>query len=120
MGSIKIIDNLAKFTTGYLKAVDRALNGMAIDIERLSKAVVPFKKGQLKSSGTHRRVGFLVYHTIFNMEYARFQEFGGDDKRVVRHYTYPGKKKFYLRDSGNQISKNALQYFLKETKKIKI
>lgn len=117
---VRIIDNLGKFVTGFTSSMDRALNRMSIDIERLSKATVPIKHGHLKGSGYHRRTGLLNYRIVFNMEYARYQEFGGDDKRTVRKYTYPGKKKFYLRDAGNTIAEKATQYFIQEASRIKI
>lgn len=96
--------------------MDRALNRMAVDIERLSKAQVPLDKGQLRSSGHFTRTGPLSYQVSYNSEYARFQEFGGDHKRTVKKYTTPGTKKFYLRDPGQQISAKAFEYFRNESK----
>lgn len=117
---VTIIDNLYKFTDGWMKSMDRALNSMAVDIERQAKVQVPFKKGQLKASGSHRKIAFMVYHTIFNKEYAAYQEFGGDGTRVVRHYSYPGKKKFYLKDPGDAVAEKAVDYFKREAGKIHI
>jgi hypothetical protein len=95
--------------------MDRALNRMVIDVERLSKAQVPHNKGQLKSSGHHERKGFLLYRIVFNKVYALYQEFGGDGKgRVVKKYSKPGKKKFYLRDPGRLIASKAMSYFRNE------
>ncbi len=113
MSAVKVVSNMAKFVSQSTKAFDRALNRMAIDIERLSKAQVPVgptksqnsnshSSGQLRSSGHHMKVGFLRYVTYYNMEYARFQEFGGDENRTVHNYTKPGSKKFYLRDPGKR------------------
>lgn len=120
MGKLTIIDNILKFTEGSLNALDRSLNRMAIDIERLSKQQVPHDKGQLKASGFHRKMGICKYQVVYNKEYARFQEFGGDDKRVVRHYSKSGKKAFYLRDPGDLISGRAVEYIKSEVAKIKI
>ena len=118
MSELKIVDNIQKFVEGSVKAMDRAFNRMAIDIERLSKQQVPHDKGQLKASGFHRKVGTCRYQVVFNKEYAKFQEFGGDGKRVVRHYSKPGKKAFYLRDPGDMISGRALTYIKNEAGKI--
>jgi hypothetical protein len=120
MGKITVIDKLKDFVRENSDAMDRALNAMAIDIERLSKAQVPFKKGQLKASGTHIRMGMLSYKVIYNKIYARFQEFGGDGKRVVKHYSYPGKKAHYLRDPGNEVAKRAVDYFKREVNTIRV
>lgn len=117
---LRIINNIGKFSKEYFNALDRALNRIAIDIERLSKTQVPLDKGQLRASGYHRRLGFLNYRIIYNKEYARYQEFGGDDRRVVRHYTTPGTKKFYLRDPGNLIKGRALEYLKRELGTIKV
>lgn len=121
---LKIIDNLDKFVTGYFKSADRALNRMAVDIDRLSKAQVPIGKhgGQLRASGYHSKIGFLLYRIVYNMEYARYQEFGewSDGSHKIRKHTYPGKKTFYLRDAGNTIAQRATQYFVQEAGRIKI
>lgn len=115
-GKIKVINNIMKFVKHYNNGMDRALNRMAIDIERLAKARVPVgKTGQLKASGKHRKVGNLRYHTEFNKEYAAYQEWGGDGKgKVVRNYTTPGTGKFYLKRSGDEIKKRAWQYVKQE------
>ena len=120
MGRAKIIDNLLKFAQKNEGAMDRSLNRMAVDIERLSKVQVPHDKGQLKASGYHKREGRLKYTVGYNKVYARYQEFGGDDKRVVRKYSKPGKKKFFLRDPGRMISQRAVEYFKQEAKNVKV
>lgn len=107
---IKITDNIKDFVRNNASAMDRALNRMAIDVERQSKAQVPHDKGQLKASGHFTRLGLLKYKVQYNSEYARFQEFGGDDKRKVLHYSKAGKKKFYLRDAGKTIAARAIDY----------
>ena len=44
--------------------------------------------------------------------YARYQEFGGDGKRVVRNYTTPGTQAHYLRDAGNSVKKEGIKNYL--------
>lgn len=114
---VKIINNIQKFGESAYRSIDRALNRMAIDVERLSKMQVPHDKGQLKASGRHERAGFLLYRIIYNKVYALYQELGGDGKRVVKRYSKPGKKKFYLRDPGNLIASKATSYFRMEAKR---
>lgn len=117
---LKIVNKINEFAKQNASAMDVALNRMAVDIERLSKMQVPFKKGQLKSSGRHQRIGLLKYKVEYDKEYARYQEFGGDGKRVVKRYSYPGKNKFYLRDSGRIVAGKALSYIKSETVGIKV
>jgi hypothetical protein len=117
---IKIIDNIMKFVKNNAVAMDRGLNRMAIDIERLSKEQVPVDKGQLRSSGNHSRVGIMKYKVTYNKVYARFQEFGGDDSRTVKNYKYPGKKKGFLRDPGRIIAKQAFSYFKQEARTVTV
>jgi hypothetical protein len=117
---MRIVNNLVKFAKSAIEAQDRALNKMAIDIERLSKEQVPHDKGQLKASGYHKKTGILEYRVGYNKEYARFQEFGGDGKRIVRRYSKPGKKKFYLRDPSKIITERGAEYFINESRRIRI
>lgn len=120
MSRITVIDNLPRFGTLAGQATDRALNRMAVDIERMSKAQVPVKHGQLRSAGHHTKLGYLRYQIYYNMVYARFQEFGGDLKRRVRRYTKPGSKSFFLRDPGNHIAKQAVEYFRRAASEVTV
>lgn len=119
---VKIIDYTANFVLQMDAALDRALNAMAIDVERMAKAQVPFKKGQLKASGLHKKLGKFNYIVLFNKEYAAFQEWGQDKdgKRVVKKYSRPGKGKFFLRDPVNLVQKKAMNYYRSQVDKIKI
>jgi len=117
---MKIINNLIAFARANEGAMDRALNRMAMDIELLAKEQVPFDKGPLKASGTHLKIGTLNWQVLFNKVYALFQHEGGDGKRVVRHYSKAGKKKYYLKDPGMMIAKRATKYFKEEARAIKV
>lgn len=135
---VKIIDNSKKFMELSEDATDRALNNMAIDIERLSKAQVPvgptkamLKKagkstkrytapGSLKSSGYHRKIGKMKYVVAYNKEYALYQHEGGDGKRVVKNYTRAGKKKHFLIDPAQLIASKAFTYLKREIDKIRL
>lgn len=121
MGKIVIVDNLKKFVQENSVAMDRALNRMAIDIERLSKEKVPLLQGLLRASGYHVRRGVMLYTVGFNKVYAAYQEWGGDGKgKVVRNYSKAGTGKFYLRDSARKIVEGLMRYLKSETDKIKV
>jgi hypothetical protein len=120
--------------------MDRALNRMAIDIERLAKMTVPVKGGQLKSSGQHQRVGRLKYVVYFNKEYAAHVEFGvrahqiapknkdflafkiGEKwvytKKAVMHPGFKGR--FFLSDAIKTIIAKDIEYIRKEAKGIDV
>lgn len=114
----RIVDKIKSFAENNVNAFDRALGRMAIDIERLSKEQVPFKKGQLKSSGYHHRKGLMNWEVVYNKVYALYQHEGGDGRRVVRKYSYPGKKKHYLKDPGEIVAKRAVDYLRQEANNI--
>ena len=120
MSDVTVINKIPQFIQEHAKAMDRALNRAAIDIERLSKQRVPFLKGQLKAGGHHKRVGFLNYITYFNKVYAAYQEFGGDKKRTVRRYSYEGKQKLYLTSAGRDTGEKFGSYLGQEIGKIKL
>lgn len=120
----KIIDKMNKFIEQNARAMDRAVNRMAVDVERSAKARVPVSPhgGHLRASGMHKKKGFMKYVVVFDKEYAGYQEFGQrkDGSHVVRHYSTPGTGKFYLRDSGRNVAKNAIQYFKQEARSFSI
>lgn len=104
--SVKITDRTMEFIRKHENAADTVINTMAVDIERLAKMTVPFKKGHLRASIRHIKRGSMRYAVIANKVYAAFQEFGGDDKRVVRNYSKPGTGKGYLTKSGEYVGKS--------------
>lgn len=134
--NIKIIDKMVEFAVKNTDAMDRALGKMSVDIERMAKQQVPVSAtkamkrsagaratrggGHLQSSGRTTRMGLLSFAVIFNKEYAAFQEWGGDGKRVVKNYSTPGTKKFYLRDPGELITSRGLEYIKNEASNIKV
>jgi hypothetical protein len=125
MNGVKVINKLNKFARENERAMDRALNAMAMDVERIAKETVPVKQGHLKSSGHHIRLGSLDWQVRFgyygpSTSYARYQEFGGDGRRVVRNYTYPGKKAHFLRDAGISVSKKIISYIREQAGGIRI
>lgn len=136
MGKLIFDDKTDKFILVGFYLADKTLAAMSVDIERLSKQQVPVgptKKrakaigssnkngsGTLKSSLFTKRIGHLKYRLKYNKVYARYQHEGGDGKRVVRNYSYPGKKKKFLEDPGNLIAKKFPLYAKKYLGNIKI
>jgi len=110
---IRIVDKSDDFIKKVGKGLDLAFSAMSADIERLSKMQVPVSKGggHLKASGHTQKLGILKYRVIYNKVYAMYQHEGGDGKRTVRNYTYPGKKKHYLIDPARLTTSKYLQYF---------
>lgn len=136
---VKVEDHWDKFAAGNELAMDRALNRMAIDIERLAKQTVPVKGGQLKSSGHHQRIGRLKYVVYFNKEYAAHVEFGtkphtitptrasvlafkvGDKTVFAKSVRHPGfKGRFYLSDAIRTIVQKDIEYIQREVKNIQV
>jgi len=118
---IRIKDGMNAFRKMNDEMVDLVLNGMAIDIERMAKLVVPVginqrkiksgkNKGQfaktggpLRASIKHYKKKEKAYFIIANKEYAAYQEFGGDGRRIVRNYSKVGTGKEYLSGPGKKI-----------------
>jgi len=123
---VKIINNLKKFVKKDREAGEVAFERMAVDILRLSKIKVPHgDTGILESSGRYRKTGVLKYVVEYGQEgpakaYARFQEYGGDGKRIVRNYTKSGSGKGFLRESADTIVNNAMNYITSEKKGLKV
>lgn len=140
MSKIRIVDHWDKFAAGNELAMDRALNRMAIDIERQAKMTVPVKKGQLKSSGHHQRMGRLSYVVYFNKEYAAHVEFGVSahqiapknkgflafqiggkwvyTKKAVMHPGFKGR--FYLTDAIKAVVSKDIDYIRQEVQNISV
>jgi hypothetical protein len=116
---ITIIDRSKAFAKKSATRTDRALFNMAKDIETLAKTKkVPVDKSHLQSKIEHKKMSARHYRVEVDAPYARFQEFGGDNKRRVKNYTKPGTGAHYLRDSGNIIKKAAVHYIKMQTQLI--
>lgn len=111
---VTTVNKIPQFSKLASDASDRALERMSIDIERLSKAQVPYKTGVLKASGSHQKLGYLSYMVEYTAPYALIQEEGIG----MRNYTTPGTKAHYLRDPGELIGSKAVEYFRQEAAKV--
>jgi hypothetical protein len=87
-----------------IQYMDDAIMDAASDIATLSKRRAPFKTGDLRRRMTVKKPRRLVRTVGYYIEYARFQEFGGDNRRTVRKYSTAGTGAHYLRNAGDQVA----------------
>lgn len=98
----KVIDKMPRFKASLYSVLDDALADASKDILINAKNRAPFKKGALRSNSENKQMRPLNWRVSFWLEYARFQEFGGDSRRRVVKYSTPGTGKGYLRKSGDE------------------
>lgn len=103
--SLRVVDNLPAFGRSVARVLDDALKEGATDTLVSAKLRAPFEHGALRSDTDVKRVGPLWWRVSFWMEYARFQELGGDLRRRVRRYTTAGTGKGFLKDAGDTQAK---------------
>jgi len=105
--------------------LDKGLSLLAERIETEAKMKAPksagvqqggrrgTKPGQLKASGKTVRLSQGHYQVRFGDNasgaYARYQEYGGDGRRVVRRYSTPGTGKEYLRGAGENAQRDMIK-----------
>ena len=104
--SVRINDKLPRFTVNMKNVLNDALADGSRDILINAKNRAPFKKGALRSNSENKQMQILFWRISFWVEYARFQEFGGDSKRIVKKYSTPGTGKGYLGKSGDEQFNN--------------
>lgn len=112
--NVIIIDKMPRFKSSLNDVLNDALREGARDILIDAKTKAPFKKGGLRSDTETKGIGKLKWQVSFFKEYARFQEFGGDSKRKVRNYSTPGTGKAYLKNAGDNVSKNRMLEIIKK------
>lgn len=120
MSDLRIVNKLPQFRKNMLSVFDDALREGSRDILIDAKEKAPYKKGGLRSDSLVKQVGLLKWRVSFYKEYARYQEFGGDDKRTVKNYTTTGTGKHYLKDSGDAMVKKLKSIIKKHNTRIKV
>jgi len=70
----------------------------------IARPITPLKKGDLRGR-ISRRITPRSAELEWEMEYAAFQEAGGDGKRVVRKYTTPGTGKGFVSRSSKEVNR---------------
>jgi len=102
MSRITFKDRMPQFKRSLYNVLDDALAEAAKDTLIDAKNSAPFKKGGLRRDSVVSQVAKLRHRVSFNVEYARFQELGGDNKRTVRNYTTSGTGKSFLKSAGDK------------------
>lgn len=117
---VTIKNNLPAFAQSSFSVLNDALKEGARDILVKAKHKAPFQKGALRAQSDTHQVGMLHQRVSFWMEYARFQEFGGDRSRRVRRYTTSGTGKGFLKSSGDEVARMISSYFRKHSQRTKL
>jgi hypothetical protein len=107
-----IVNNkLPEFTRSMKNVMDDAMKEAASDGIRDAKDHAPFLHGDLRADSDVKKISNLKWRISFWAEYARFQEFGGDSKRKVKNYTWPGVGAHFLKNAGDeQVNKLKMIY----------
>lgn len=100
--SVKVTNKMPQFKRILYSVLEDALADGTSDILYRAKTRAPYKKGGLRSDSDNHQEGRLKWRVSFNIEYARFQEFGGNSKRRVVNYSTPGTGKAFLKSSGDE------------------
>jgi hypothetical protein len=115
--SVRVNDKLPTFKRNLYNALNDALADGSKDILIKAKTRAPYKKGALRANSETRQQKVLSWRTSFWIEYARFQEFGGDNKRRVQNYSTPGTGKEYLKKSGDEVAESLVMTLKKHTQR---
>lgn len=114
---VKFDNKLPSFGRSAKNVLQDALNEAARDVLINAKDKAPFQKGALRAASDISTPNFLTKRISFWVEYARFQEFGGDGKRQVRNYSTSGTGAHFLRNAGDNAKKNIARTFAKHAKR---
>lgn len=110
---IRVEDKMPRFQVSARSVLADGLKEAARDTLIKARVKAPKRFGHLRAGSEHHAITPLKQRVSFWMEYARFQEFGGDSKRRVRNYSTSGTGAHYLRDSGNEQAKKLPMIFAK-------
>lgn len=109
--SVKVTNKLPAFAAKSKTMLNEALRTAATDTLISAKSNAPYNKGGLRANSYSTMERLLHWRVYFTIEYARFQEFGGDANRRVRNYSSPGTGAHFLRDAGEKHGRTLVQKF---------
>jgi len=113
---MRIVNNkLPQFERSLFNVLDDAFREAARDTLINAKNKAPYDKGGLRGETEAKRISPLHHRVSFWIEYARFQEFGGDSKRTVKNYKWPGVGKGFLKSAGDEQAKKLVMTIRKHT-----
>lgn len=115
-----IHDKLPEFSRKTKSILDDALREASSDALRDARTHAPYLKGGLRSDSDTKSVGNLKWRISFWKEYARFQEFGGDDKRKIRNYTWPNVGAHFLKNAGDEQVKRLKLLIKKHAMRVRV
>ena len=115
--SAKVIDKLPSFKRSLYSVLNDALREAGKDTLINARRRAPFQKGPLRANSDVSQVHPLQQRVSFWIEYARFQELGGDSRRQIRHYTTPGTGKGFLKKSGDEQRDDLRKTFSKHARR---
>lgn len=117
MSKVTVQDKMPQFKRSLYSVLDDAIREAGRDTLIKAKNKAPYAKGGLRSNSVVDKVVPLKYRVSFWIEYARFQEFGGDSNRTVKKYTTGGTGKHFLRNAGDEESKKLPMTFKKHAQR---
>lgn len=97
-------NKLPSFQRSLYSVADDALREAGRDTLIKAKDKAPYKKGGLRSNSIVEKVKQAHYRVSFWIEYARYQEFGGDAKHHIRNYTSSNTGKHFLKNAGDEMT----------------
>lgn len=100
--SVRVENRINQFANSAKDKFNDALRESAVNILVASKSRAPFDKGGLRSDTDAKQIVRLHWRVSYWKEYARFQEFGGDGRRIVRRYKTAGTGKKFLSTAGDK------------------
>lgn len=113
MSTAVVKDRMPQFKRSLVNVMGDALKEGARDGLIKARTKAPFEKGRLRAESDIKKINDLKWRIAFYIEYARFQEFGGDGKRTVRNYSASGTGKGFLRSAGDEQAKTIARTFKK-------
>jgi hypothetical protein len=99
--ALLVNNKLPAFGRTAVNLADDALAELASDALRGARERAPFQKGALRRESHAKKIKQGHFQVSFWMEYARFQEFGGNAAKRVRQYSATGTGAHYLRNAGD-------------------
>jgi hypothetical protein len=116
----KVDDRLPQYSKLLRKALNDGMNELARDVLIDARNNTPFKKGALRRESGVRSPQFLTKIIYYNVEYAHFQEMGGDKKRVIRKYTTAGTGSHFLENAIRKVQPRFSSTIIKHIQRVKV
>lgn len=112
-GRVVIKNRMGQFIKENQTAIEKALDRMGKDVKMIARIKAPYKSGELQDKIENKKRSKLQHYVEVDSPYASYQERGmrRDGTRIVRNYTTMGTGKNFLKNAGDQVTKDAVKYF---------